>query len=323
MTRILLTILFIINLLSVSAWRSVDTTNAKIKVDSVQYWKVEATTILSFNQVYLQNWSAGGNNSISGKTNINIDADYKKNDFIFDNNINLLYGLIRFKGKPVQKSDDKFDLTSSVGWKASKKWYYSTELNIKTQFTNGYKYPNDSVAISRFFAPTYSTLSLGMKYKPKDYIYIFLSPAAGKITFVADPELANKGSFGVTPAVVDTAGNIITEGKHYKAEFGINIIMKIKKEIIKNIKFESKINLYNNYFHETESNRWDIDVDWESRLSFIVNKHIITTFYTRLIYDHDVLFPDYETIDGVETEIGKSPKLQLNESFGVGLSFKF
>ena len=226
-----------------------DTTAIKIKKDT-SYWKIETTALINFNQVYLDNWAAGGESSIAGKSTIGYNADYKKENFIFDNDINIQYGLVGFKSKRIQKTDDKLDITSSIGWNASKKWYYSTQLNIKTQFTHGFKYPNDSVAISKFFAPAKSTLSLGMKYKPNEFLYLFLSPASGKFTFVLDNELANKGSFGVTSAVLDTLGNVITPGYKYKAQFGINVIMKIKKEIVKNIKLESKLNLYNNYFDD-------------------------------------------------------------------------
>jgi hypothetical protein len=101
------------------------------------------------------------------------------------------------------------------------------------------------------------------------------------------------------------------------------VVFKYKKEIMKNITAESKLNLYNNYLDEDLSNRWNIDIDCESSLTFAVNDHVSTDIYLHLIYDHDTMIPEYEIKNGEKTKISEGPKLQFKESFGVGLMFKF
>ncbi len=261
---------------------------------------------------------------MSGKASLKVKANYEKKNFNFQNDLKFLYGIMGTKKIKMQKTDDQAYLRSSVGYKAFKKWFYSMAFDIKTQFSNGFKYPNDSVRVSRFFAPAYFTLSAGLDYKPSEHFSFLFSPAPGKLTIVMDQELANKGAYGVTPAVIDdSTGTVLVNGKNKKAEFGINLVMKFEKELVKNVNAESTLNLYNNYFDENMPNRWNIDVDWESNITFSVNKHISTELYLHLIYDHDINIPIYDIVDGENIKVGEGPRLQLNQSFGVGLSYKF
>lgn len=42
--------------------------------------------------------------------------------------------------------------------------------DLNTQFYKGYNYPDKSHYISKFFAPAYSNISLGMDFRPKSNI---------------------------------------------------------------------------------------------------------------------------------------------------------
>ncbi|MDZ7741154.1 MAG: DUF3078 domain-containing protein [Bacteroidota bacterium] len=291
---------------------------------TIKYWKVNGNTALHFNQISLINWSSGGESSLAGKGSAKFDIDYQNDKFTVDNNMDLVFGLVGQKGSRVQKTDDKINFSSTFSYKAFENWSYSTYINLKTQFANGYKYPDDSTLISTFFAPAFLTTSLGMKYKPSDEFLLILSPASGKFTFVMDQGLANKGSFGVRPAVfVDSTGEVISKGKNHKAEFGMNVVLKLNKEIFKNIRAESKLNLYNNYLDEDVANRWNIDLDWESNISFVINDHVSTDLFLHMVYDHDTKIPVYEIRGGEKIKVNERPKLQFKESLGIGLSFKF
>jgi len=319
-------LVFIFSVISLALFSNnlIDTT-ASVKIpDSVRYWKTQFYSAVHFNQVSLVNWAKGGESSLSGRATIKVKANYKKENFNFQNDLKFLYGIMGTKELKMQKTDDQIYLRSSIGYKAFKNWFYSMAFDVKTQFSNGYKYPNDSVKVSKFFAPAYITLSAGLDFKPTKYFSVLFSPASGKLTLVLDQDLANKGAYGVTPGVIDdSTGAVLVKGKNQKAEFGINLVMKFEKELVKNINAESTLNLYNNYFDENMPNRWNIDVDWESNITFSVNKHISTELYLRMIYDHDINIAVYDIVDGVNIKVGEGPRLQLNQSFGVGLSFKF
>lgn len=324
MLRNILVVILLTAALPILASSPKDSTNKTKIPDSLRLWKIHGETALRFNQITLTNWAKGGESSLAGKATANLDFDYKKGKYSFDNNISLMYGLVGQKGTKVQKTDDKIDLSSTLAWEAFKNWSYSSFFNLKTQFANGYKYPDDSTLISTFFAPAFLTTSLGMQYKPNKHFAFLISPASGKFIIVANQELADKGAFGVTPAVIDdSTGAVLEKGKNYKAEFGINVVLKFKKEILKNIVAESKLNLYNNYLDELKTNRWNIDFDWESNVSFEVNDHFSTDLYIHMIYDHNTMIPIYEMQNGERVKIGEGPRLQFKESFGIGLSYKF
>ena len=327
MNRRLLFIIFI-TIFSTNSFANIfpDSTKLADSSDTTKFWKFETVSKLIFNQISLTNWAAGGESSLSGKSELIFEAKYKKDNISFENDINLAFGLMGLSGDnekiKIQKTDDKIDLSSTYGHKVFNNWNAGTVFNFKTQFADGFKYPDDSTLISGFFSPAYFTLSLGFEYKPSKKFSVFLSPAAGKLILVLNQELADKGAFGVTPAEYDTSGVIIKNGKKRKAEFGINIICKAKDEIFKNIVGETKLVLYNNYLDDNLDNRWNIDIDWETKFELKVNDHISTNLYFHCIYDHNILIPKYEIIDNKKTKISESPKLQIKESFGIGFTFR-
>lgn len=281
----------------------------KTKKDTVQGpWKTGAKTSLNFSQVSLTNWAAGGENSISGNFLGNIYARYKKGNSQWENSFDLSYGLMKQGEDDLIKTDDKLELVSKYGQKAfmnNKNWYYSAILSFKTQFAEGYDYPNDSVKISDFMSPGYLLLAIGMDYSPNDFFSASASPLTGKVTVVNDQTLADNGAFGVEP------------GKHVRYEFGGYIKLNFKKEIWENVELNSKLELFSNYFNNPQN----IDVNWDMLLSMKVNEFLAVTLNTTLIYDDDVNIEVDQNDDGIVDAVG--PRTQFKEVLGVGLTFSF
>ncbi len=249
---------------------------------------------LTFNQVSLTNWAAGGQSAFSAVGVVNLYANYKYDRDAWDNVLNLGYGLIKNQGERVQKNEDKIELNSMYGRKAFKDFYYSALLNFRTQFYDGYNYPNDTTVTSRFLAPAYLSLALGLEYKPNDFFSVFVSPATGKFTFVNDRTLADQGAFGVDPGTFDTSGNVITHGRKFRPEFGASIQVIFKKDVTENVNIQSKLLLFNNYTDKVKENRGNIDVNFDFLLNLKVSKYITTSLFLNLIYDHDVKLPTFE-----------------------------
>lgn len=86
--------------------------------DSIQsdttYWSKGAVLNLNFSQVDLTNWNGGGQSSISigGLTNFN--ANYAKGKNVWDNRLDMAYGLLRQgdSNQPFIKTDDNIILSS-------------------------------------------------------------------------------------------------------------------------------------------------------------------------------------------------------------------
>jgi hypothetical protein len=292
------------------------------RADTTNPWIISIQGRMSLNQVAFTNWAEGGESLISGSTYGNLKANYLKNSFKVDNFMAVGYGLTWNDEQGMRKMDDKLDVGTNLGYEAFTDFFYSLIINLKSQFSPGYKYPNDSVVVSRFFSPATLFLSMGLEYKPDENTSLFISPASGKFTFVLDQDLADRGAFGVTPAVTDTSGNVMIPGLNYNSKFGVNVILALNRDLMKNVNFDTKINLHNNYMDEVYTNRWNFDIDWETELNFKINSFLSSILYMHILYDDDVPIPTYDNIEGEKVQVGEGPKVQVKENFGIGIMIK-
>lgn len=287
-------------------------------IDTLNGWKTSNVIGVNFSQSSFTNWAAGGQNSIAVNSLFSLSAKYKSKHSSWDNFLDLGYGMQK-QGKDgkVIKTDDKLDFTSKYGKDALKNWFYAALINFKSQMTPGYKYPNDSSIISDFLAPAYITTALGMDYKKGENLSIFIAPVSGRITIVNSTLLADAGSYGVEAATYDTTGKIISHGKKIRSEFGGYMRIFWKIDIMKNITFQSKVDLFSNYIKHPEN----VDVNWEALISMKVNKYISATISTNLIYDDDVIIAVDKNNDGVIEANG--PRIQFKEVLAIGFTYKF
>ena len=278
---------------------------------------------LNINQLALSNWAAGGENSSTGKAFANFTLLDKKKAFEQKLTGAFAFGISRFADKRIEKQDDKIDLTYALSLNSKTQWNISMVATFNTQFANGYKYPNDSTVISSFFAPAYLTVSAGYTYKSKnDRFQIFMSPMAGKVTFVMNQDLADAGSFGVKKGYYDQ-DSLWIPGENVAAAVGVNAIINYNQPIGKNITYTTMLNAFYNYTEKRDDNRLRLDLNWENTLNFAISKHLTTVLFIHLKYDHNTTFPVYEEIDGVETVVDNVPKLQFKESLGIAFVHNF
>ena len=278
---------------------------------------------LNINQIALSNWAAGGENSWAGKAFANFSLVYHIRTFEQKLTGNFAFGIARFADRRIEKQDDKIDLTYALTFDSKTQWNLSMVATFNTQFAHGYKYPNDSTIISTFFAPAYLTLSAGYSYKTKDERFqIFMSPMAGKVTFVMNQELADKGAFGVKKGYYDQ-DSVWIPGEHVAPAIGVNVIVNYKQPIYKNITYTTMLNTFYNYIERRDDDRLRLDVNWENTFNFTITKYLSTILFVHLKYDHNTTFPVYEEIDGVETVVDNVPKLQFKESLGIAFIHRF
>jgi hypothetical protein len=308
---------FVGGLLFISTTNAQNTPSAPAAVKDTSYWTKGGLVSFNFSQVALSNWAGGGQSSVALNSFLNIFAKYKKGIHSWDNTLDLGYGIFQQGDDAFRKSDDKIDFTSKYGRQASKVWYYSALVNFKSQFAPGFNFPNDSIEISNFLAPAYVLASIGMDYKPSKSFSLYLSPATGKFTIVNDGTLADAGAFGVEGAEYDTAGVKIKSGKQFRAEIGGYLKAQFNKDIMENINFQTKLELFSNY----SENPQNIDVNWETILAMKVNKFITANVSATLVYDDDIDIAIDNNDDGIVDKTG--PRTQFKEVLSVGLSFKF
>ncbi len=259
----------------------------------IKPWKYGGNFSLTFNQVSLTNWVAGGENAISGNAGALFTFGYQKDKVKWENILDLGYGLTRQGEDKMIKNEDKIDFSSKYGRRASEQWFYSSLLGFKTQFDEGYKSPDDDEVISNFMAPAYLLASIGMDYKPNDNFTLFLSPITGRMTVVNSEELTSQegGAFGVP------------QGETSRGELGgfVKAIYK-KKFMEEKISFRTKLELFSSYLDKPQN----LNIDWEVSLNLKVGDYITARLQTHLIYDEDA-----------------AREVQFRELFGLGFSYNF
>ncbi len=290
----------------------------KDNTDTLQGWTSGGLINTAFAQTGLTNWAAGGENSLAGNGLASLFLNYKNNSSALDNTLDLGYGLLKQgNNQHARKSDDKLELTSKYGLKASNNWFYATLLNIRSQFSPGYNYPDDTTKISDFLSPCYLLGAVGMDYKPGPRFTAFIAPVTIKTTIVNSTLLADAGSFGVVPAIFDENGKIIKHGKMFRNELGGYYRMAINWKLMENITLNSKIDFFSNYLKKPGN----IDVNWETLIGMKINKYIAASISTHLIYDDDIDIAVDTDNDGIADKTG--PRTQFKEVIGVGFSYIF
>jgi len=282
------------------------------------YWRVGGVSSLTFSQVSLTNWAAGGQNSVAINSNFSVFANRVKNRSKWENSLDLAYGLInQEESSGFSKSDDLINLVTKYSYQMrtpSGRWFFSGLIDFRTQFEDGFATPQEIDKISDFMALGYLTIGSGISYDPSERLSFSYQPLTGKFTFVLNQELANTGAYGVDAAILDDDGIVITPGKRSRAEFGSFFRAKYKNDI-----FESKLELFTGY----TDNQGEIDVNWQNAMVLNVTKVVSVNVFTHLIYDKDILIGLDENNDGEVDEGTEKPRVQFKSVLGVGLAYNF
>lgn len=272
--------------------------NTHVSKDSC--WLYGGQAGLNLSQVSLSNWAAGGENAIGFNLLFNYSADYKHNKHLWQNRLEMAYGLNRTETDGTKKTNDKLYFSSTYGYEMTKNLYLSAQTDFNTQFAKGYDYKTEPrTYISRFMAPGYLTAGLGVTWNPKAWFTATLSAISWRGTFVDSRILSDQGAFGVDP------------GDHLFSEMGGNLKVEINYEFMKNMSVSSRVDLFSNYLEKPEN----VDVRWDVQLNMKVNKWFSANITTNMIYDDDTKI--------LQKDGTKGPRLQFKESLGIGFQVNF
>lgn len=284
--------------------------------DADTAWKTSGDISLMLNQSSFTNWAAGGENNLNVTGFFNFYAGYIKNKTKWETLLALAYGQTKTGEQDFRKNEDKIDLQSTYGIKASEKWFYTANFNFKSQFAEGFNY-NDDVdtlgpeKISNFLAPAFTSLGVGMEFRPQTYFSVYLSPLTARWIYVNDQELADAGSFGVDPAEFDDAGNLIKHGDMSRYEFGAYMRVLFVKDLGKNVNLNTKLELFSDYTRTPQN----VDINWDTQINFKVNDWLSAMFGLVLVYDDNTPI--------VDSDGNVGPRLQIKQLFSFGLTYRF
>ena len=271
-----------------------------------KFWTNGMLTELGFSQVSLTNWAAGGSGSLALNSYVNAHANYAKGSMFWDNRIQLSYGFIQSYEEGYKKSSDKIVIDSKWGYRAINKFYFSANFNFRSQFSPGF---DGNGKVSKFLSPAYTSLGLGIDYKPgngKD-ISINIAPFTGNLVIVTDSLLRAK--YGNAP------------NKATRWELGAQLKATVSKEVIKNLKVNSYLTLFSDYLNNPKN----MQVNWDLQLTYKLNKYMQAGIRTNLIYDDNILFNSGRTYIDEEgkTVAIMQPRVQLQEVFSLNFAYTF
>lgn len=264
-------------------------------------WTMGGSAGITGSQMTLTNWASGGDPSVAADFQFNYSIDYKNDKALWQNRVELAYGLNRTESNGMRKTNDKIYISSSYGHKVADNLYISALVKFNTQFANGYDYaaltPEGTPTLtSDFMAPAYISGGVGVEWNPYKWLSVNASPATWKATIVNNEAL--RPIYGLT-------------SRSQRNEFGGNVKIEAKGTIIGDLSGYTRINLFSNFLQNPQN----IDVDWTMRLDLKLNKWLSANINLHAIYDDDIHIPQP---DGT-----KGRRLQLQEVAGVGLLVKF
>lgn len=268
-----------------------------------KHWIRTFSANLQFSQAYVSpNWYQGGNNNLNALANIfynvKLNEAYHPN-LLFDTTVQYKLGMNNAPDDSINSyniSEDIFQINTTFGVKAAKRWYYSFTGQFKTQLLNSYK-SNTRDLKSAFLSPGELTAGLGMtnayENKPKTVKFdASIAPVSYQLTTCTNSNI-DPGLYG------------IDEGRKTVSKFGSSAELKLAWRITYNIVFNSRMFAFTDYD--------SFYADWENTLAFEINRFLTTQIYVHMRYDTET--PRVEDTNW--------KKLQIKEIFSIGFAYKF
>lgn len=266
-----------------------------VEVDTT-YWASEFSAGLNFNQAgFSSNWKSGGVNSVAFGSIVAGKAFYRKEKFSWDNEMELLFGIVKNDGEQSRKSNDRIFLDSKLGYAISENWSSFFSVNFLSQFTDGYEYNADGSRslISTFMAPGFLTSSLGFEYKPSEIFSVRIGPLSPRFTFVNNQTIINNvpSNYGVDP------------GETMRIEWlAMQLFANFDKNLSENLNLKSRYMMFANY----ETLAWDtidhrLDLTITAKITDIIN----VTLTGISIYDID-----------------QDPGVQFSQALALGILYR-
>ena len=265
------------------------------------YWVRGGVGALNLSQASFTNWAAGGDPSIAFDAGVNYFINYMQGRRLWTNRLELAYGLNTSDTNGTRKTNDKIYLSSNYGYLIVPKLYASAILTFNTQFDKGYDYKVSSTDyLSKFMAPGYLSVGVGVTWIPKPWFTLTFSPASWRGTFVEDDKLSAEGAYGVDP------------GKRFLNEFGANVKAEVNTPLWSILSLYTRLELYSNYLKDPQN----IDIRWDIQLNLALTKWLTANLYVNMLYDDDVKFKD-------EAGNIRGSRFQVKEVAGIGFQVKF
>lgn len=247
-------------------------------------WTPKVSFGANVSQFAFENWTQGGENSVSLSSIGNFGYYFRNPGWFLANKLKVAYGF--------SKTTDRFFTTDNelrleniliknFNWKLNP--YFSNE--VRTVIANGYDYSvNPEQKISAFFDPGYINQSLGFIYAQK-YFNTRLGISLQE-TFT--------NNFNSYSDDINTS-----DIEKFKIESGIESVSEANYEFLENMMYTGRLRLFSRF------NSIDVwDINWDNIITAKINDLFNVNFNFNFIYQKD-----------------QSIKAQYKEILSLGFSY--
>ena len=268
-----------------------------------KYWFPGLESNIQFSQTYISpNWHKGGNSALALHSKQLLRLSYEKDKVNWLNELEWRLGLnaeIRDSLQGYNVSDDLLRLRSNLGIKAFKGWYYSLDVEARTQAFEQ-RSEDKTVVYSAFASPLTLTAGLGMKWvvdnKPKTYygrrfrLDLNIAPLAYDFKWSARKD-------------IDMTRHGFEEGKNIYSAIGSMLRANMIWDFTDTFAWESRL------YYNTSYKR--VETEFENSLVFAFSRYISTRINVLLRYD-----------DAVPITPENKSRLQIYEMLTIGFDLK-
>nr|BCX01565.1 MAG: hypothetical protein KatS3mg041_1611 [Bacteroidota bacterium] len=251
-------------------------------------WTHSLVGALSVNQAYYENWQEGGANTIAFTGKLEHTAHLQRGPHRLEHSLLLAYGQVKQDTLAYRKSEDQIRWLFQWQYAADGPLRPTFSLELRTQFAPGYEYKKTPPQLtSRFLAPAFFTQALGLSYRPAEQYNVRLSLALRQ-TIVRDPLLGTR--YGLRP------------GERIRWQPGMELVGSVdRQKLLENVYYRSRLGVFSPYERFPRPT-----IRWENEVLMRINRLLNATLNAVVYYDRDV-----------------SPRVQLKEVLGLGISYSF
>ncbi len=276
-------LLLIIIILSATAFAADETEEKK---DTL--WVPKGVVGINLSQVSFENWTQGGDNSISFTFFSNMGINYIGDPWKWRNSLKFTYGRTKIGGEGYKTNDNEIffesTLNREVGWVFSP--YFG--INVRTAVAAGFNYnATPAEQIVGFLDPFYLSEGLGLIYDKIDNFKTrlglgFQQTFADKFNsrYTDDPDTPN-------------------EVESFRNETGIESVTDYTITFLENMNFTTYLRLFGRF---SDLSVWG--VRWDNTIVAKVNDYFNVNINVLLIYN-----------------VNETLRTQLKEAFQLGISY--
>ncbi|NNF04897.1 MAG: DUF3078 domain-containing protein [Rhodothermales bacterium] len=260
-------------------------------------WAHDLIANISGTQAGFQNWAEGGVNTLALSLGLNGQSQKDYGAWAQKHTYRLSFGLVKQDTLDFRKAEDLIRFASTFTYAGGGTFNVLNPVFAVTgrsQFASGFNFNKDPfgedrptpVKVSEFMSPATFTQSLGLSWKPREYVSQRLGIAA-KETVVLEEGL--RTLYAVSP------------DKSVRFELGIDAFTDFQKEIFTNVVYQSQFGAFAAFNNPDKP-----DIIWENALNMKVNSWLGVNLEWTVLYDNDV-----------------STQAQFKEIFAVTVSYHF